>query len=72
VWADLVPNGVATITARYSADGLTTGRERQPAITVPVINNLAVWKLGTGATAPIALIWRAANGRVIRTIYMGL
>ena len=63
----LVPNGVARITVRYPG---SPGRS----VTVPVINNLAVWRL-TDAPSEISrtslgptVLWRAANGRVIRTV----
>lgn len=59
----LVPNGVAQITVRYPKQSPRT-------VTVPVVNNLAVWK---NAREPENLQptveWRAASGRVIRTIY---
>jgi hypothetical protein len=62
---DLVPNGVASITARYAKQPGSAART----INVPVIHNLAVWKVGNepnGGTPTI--LWRAANGRIIRTI----
>ena len=62
---DLVPNGVVSITARYPKQPGSPAR----AIHVTVIHNLAVWKvtkeLGGGAPT---IVWRAANGRTIRTI----
>jgi hypothetical protein len=63
----LVPDGVARVTARYPG---------APArgITVSVVNNLAVWKM-TGQSGSVSsavlgptILWRAANGRVIRRI----
>ena len=62
----LVPNGVARITVRYpGSERGGPGRN----VTVPVINNLAVWKLTSevGDTRP-TILWRAANGKVIRTV----
>jgi len=62
---DLVPNGVASITARYPKQPGFPART----INVPVIHNLAVWKVTkeSGGVAP-TILWRAANGRTIRTI----
>jgi hypothetical protein len=69
---DLVPNGVASITVQY---GKQVG---QPArtVNVPVIHNLAVWKVTSVAPTLVTngeslgptIVWRAANGRIIRTI----
>ncbi len=62
---DLVPNGVASITARYPKQQGFLAR----AINVPVIHNLAIWKVTRepNGAAP-TILWRAANGRTIRTI----
>ena len=62
---DLVPNGVASVTARYPKQPGSPART----IKVHVINNLAIWKM-TNETDDVAptILWRAANGRVIRTI----
>jgi hypothetical protein len=62
----LVPNGVAHITARYPNRAGSPSRT----VTVPVVNNLAVWKMTDepGDVIP-TLQWRAANGRIIRTIH---
>jgi hypothetical protein len=62
---DLVPNGVASITARYPKQPGSPART----ISVRVINNLAVWKVAdqSGNGAP-TILWRAANGRTIRTV----
>ena len=61
----LVPNGVAHITARYPNQDGAPSRT----ITVPVINNLAVWRMADepGDITP-TIQWRAASGRIIRTI----
>ena len=61
----LVPNHVVTITARYPKQSGSPART----INVPVIHNLAVWKATKEPTgvAP-TILWRAANGRTIRTI----
>ena len=61
----LVPNGVSHITARYPNQDGSPSRT----ITVPVINNLAVWKMTDEPGEIIPTIqWRAADGRIIRTI----
>ena len=62
---DLVPNGVARITVRYPKQPGSPART----IDVRVINNLAVWKVTNqpGSGGP-TIVWRAANGRTIRTI----
>jgi hypothetical protein len=61
----LVPNGVAHITAHYPSQDGSPSRT----VTVPVINNLAVWKITNepGDITP-TIQWRAADGRIIRTI----
>jgi hypothetical protein len=64
---DLVPNGVASITAQYPKQPGSGSPART--INVPVIHNLAVWKTteqpgGVGPT----ILWRAANGRTIRAV----
>ena len=62
---DLVPNGVARITARYAKQPGSPARS----INVQVINNLAVWKVTNDpGNATPTILWRAANGRTIRTI----
>jgi hypothetical protein len=62
---DLVPNGVASITVRYPKQPDSPART----IHVQVIHNLAVWKMTNepNGGAP-TILWRAANGRTIRTI----
>jgi hypothetical protein len=65
----LAPNGVAAITVRYPDQNGSPSRT----ITVPVINNLAVWKVnsetvGIGPT----IQWRAGDGRITRTVYRAL
>jgi hypothetical protein len=72
VYVDLVPNGVTKITARFPDQGPSTGyarRWRAAIITVPVINNLAIWQMRNepGDNSP-TVIWHAANGQAIRTI----
>jgi hypothetical protein len=62
---DLVPNGVASITARYPKQQGFPART----INVPVIHNLSVWKVAMepSGDAP-TILWRAPNGRTIRTV----
>ena len=62
---DLVPNRVASITARYPKQPGSPART----INVQVMHNLAVWKMTKEANgvAP-TILWRATNGRTIRTI----
>ena len=60
---DLVPDGVATVTARYPVrrGGRTTTAH---ATTVRVVNNLAVFK-ADGGWDPPTVIWHAADGSVV-------
>ena len=73
----LVPNGVASISVRYGKQVGTPAHT----VNVPVIHNLAVWKVtnppggarptlvpnALGSRGP-TIVWRAVNGRTIRTI----
>ncbi|MGO9959060.1 MAG: hypothetical protein ACLP50_24360 [Solirubrobacteraceae bacterium] len=75
-FAYVVPDGVATITAHYPAEGPKTGFRRHiPALTttVQVLNNLAVWRLAhePGDLFPTTILWRSRTGRRIRTVYPG-
>lgn len=65
VTSDLVPNGVVRIAAHYSGEPGVRARS----VTVPVRNNLAVWKM-TGEPGDIipTIQWLAADGHVIRTV----
>jgi hypothetical protein len=70
----LVPNGVATITAHYPAEGPNTGFQHHiPAvtITVKVINNVAIWELAhePGDLFPTTITWRAADGKTLRIVH---
>jgi hypothetical protein len=72
----LVPDGVATVTARYPAEGPKTGFRRHiPALTITarVINNVAVWRLPhePGDVFPTTITWRSASRRILRTIDEG-
>jgi hypothetical protein len=67
----LAPNGVVKITVHYpqvSAKGYPPGSPSR-SVTVPVINNLAIWQMTRepGSVRP-TIEWRAANGRIIRTV----
>ncbi len=64
---DLVPNGVARITIRYPKQPGSPA----PTINVQVIHNLAVWKVANETGGIPTVLWRAANGRTIRTIPAG-
>lgn len=76
IWDYLVPNGVATVTARYPAEGPKQGFRRTiPAqtVTARVINNVAVWTLSQepGDIFPTTITWRASDGRIVKTVYEG-
>jgi hypothetical protein len=62
----VVPSGVATVTLEWPA----TARAKQLTITADVVNNMFVVNAPSegGATFQPKMIWRAANGRVIRTV----
>ncbi|HEX3874826.1 MAG TPA: hypothetical protein VHW26_11810 [Solirubrobacteraceae bacterium] len=57
----IVPDGVATVTISF-ADGATT--------TARVVGNVLVARAppGTGARAPVKMVWRSAGGRILKTI----
>lgn len=72
--ADLVPDGVARVTVHYAAQrrGAPTGQQVSAlTITVPVINNVAVWNVANrgSTTRPQAVTWLTNAGRPIRTTY---
>ena len=70
----IVPDGVATVTLRYPA-GRASGYSPKisppfTVITAPVNNELVVRVPRSGGGGPIlvpTMIWRAANGHIIRT-----
>lgn len=64
--AGIVPNGIASITYRYAK----ARHSRAFTITVPVINNLVVYKTprGVSISAKVSLTLKSANGTVIRTL----
>ena len=69
----LVPDGVATVTLRYPA-GKIGGFDRNHApafaLTTNVLGNVLVAMIPRGGNrlmAPMTMIWRAANGTVIKT-----
>lgn len=65
---DLVPNGVTDITVRYPKQPGSPAHT----INVQVIHNLAVWKAANETVGIPTVLWRAANGRTIRTIHAGI
>jgi hypothetical protein len=72
--AYLVPNGVAKIAVDYAAERSTTaaGSTMPPlTISVPVINNVAVWTVSTRGSLvrPHATVWFAENGKTLRIAY---
>jgi hypothetical protein len=74
VWSYLVPDGVATVTAHYPAEGPKEGFLRHwPRLTIsaPVINNVAVWTLSKepGDIFPATIVWRSASGKTIKIVY---
>jgi hypothetical protein len=75
IQAGLVPDGVASITYHFAGKPATRTRrkpERAFTITVPVIDNLVVFKLPPGVDQSAqTLVLRAADGVVIRTIHPG-
>ena len=73
---DVVPDGVASITAHYPAEGPKQGfRRHLPAVQVtePVLNNVAVWRLAhePGDLFPDTITWRSPSGHVVKTVYVG-
>jgi hypothetical protein len=69
----LVPDGVATVTLRYPA-GKIGGFDRNHApaftTTVRIVGNLLVATVPRGGNrliAPMTMIWRAADGQVVKT-----
>ena len=59
----IVPSGVATVTLRWSG-------KRAP-VTAAVVNNMFVLtapRSGRTPVPPPKMVWRAANGRVIKTV----
>jgi hypothetical protein len=71
----LVPDGVATITLRYPA-GKIGGFDKQDApafkVTVKIVGNLMVATIPRGGnrlTAPMTMLWQAANGTTIKTFH---
>lgn len=75
IQAGIVPDGVASITYHYAGKPATRTRrkpERPFTITVPVINNLIVFKIPPGVDqSPQTESLRSASGAVIRTIHPG-
>ena len=76
IWDYLVPDGVATVTADYPADGPKTGYRRSiPAqtVTARVINNVAIWTLANeaGDNFPSTITWRSSNGTIIKVVHNG-
>ena len=69
----LVPNGVAKITAHYPAES-SDNKPTLPShsVTVPVVNNLAVWRMTNepGNITP-TIAWHAPEGQIIRTVLPG-
>jgi hypothetical protein len=70
----LVPDGVATVTLRYPA-GKIGGFDRSHAAafttTVKIVGNLLVATIPRGGnrlTAPMTMIWRGADGHVVKTL----
>jgi hypothetical protein len=58
----VVPSGVAKVTLHWPA------RVKRRAQTAPVVNNMFVLVVPGTAFPPPTMIWRAANGRVIKTV----
>ena len=72
---EIVPDGVATVSLSYPA-GPASGFSKKvlPAVTITThpVNNVLVASVprgaGAGALRPV-IVWRAANGAIIRTIH---
>jgi hypothetical protein len=75
IQAGLVPDGIASITYRYAGKRATRTRhkpERPFTITVPVINNVVVFKVPPGVgQGPLRMLLRSASGAILRTIHPG-
>ncbi len=76
LWSYLVPDGVATVTAHYPAEGPKTSfHQHWPPITITaqVINNIAVWSLKRepGDIFPATITWRSASGTTVKIAYPG-
>ena len=63
----LVPNGVARIQVQYPR---RFAGPRRSTVTVPVRNNLAIWRPQEALVkvAPTTITWLAGNGRTLRTL----
>lgn len=78
LFAGVVPDGVATVTLHYPAGKLGGfSRRSGPAltVTVPAINDVvvvSVERAGNQATQAVTTTWRAADGKIIRTIHGNL
>ena len=73
-WSYVVPDGAASITAHYPAEGPKQGLKRHipsTTVTAKVVHNVAVWTLAdqSGEIFPTRIVWRAKDGHVIRTVY---
>ena len=69
----IVPDGVASVTLRYPA-GQVGGYDPNHApafnLTIRIVGNLLVATIpraGNSLVSPMTMIWRAANGRIIKT-----
>jgi hypothetical protein len=78
LFSGVVPDGVATVTLRYSA-GKVGGFSRRsvPAITIKAhaVNNVvivSVPRAGAQATSAVTTTWRRADGSIIKTIHGAL
>jgi hypothetical protein len=68
VFDGIAPSGIATVTLEFPA---TAGSKHAPrTVLAPVVNNVFVATVpGAGAeNFPPKMVWRAANGRVIKTV----
>lgn len=70
----VVPDGVASVTLHYDAGPLGGySRKQAPAanITTKPVNNviIAIVPRATGNALPSTITWRAANGKIIKTIH---
>jgi hypothetical protein len=74
VWSYLVPDGVASVTAYYPAQGPEQGFTHRIAAATAharVTNNLAIWAMPheAGDIFPATITWNAPDGGVLRTVY---